>query len=85
MRHMVAMARGLIPAQSQGFAQMAYIRKTTDEYRLFGNYGHGWEEVCAESTRAEIKARYVEYRENETDVAHKWTGPHRVKTEGAVS
>ena len=40
-------------------------RKTRDEYVLQGNYGHGWEDLTAESSIAEIRQRLREYRENE--------------------
>ena len=32
---------------------------------LQGTYGHGWEDLTAEETRAEIRQRLKEYRENE--------------------
>jgi hypothetical protein len=35
------------------------------DYDLEGNYGHGWEVLCSESTRKEAKQRLKEYRENE--------------------
>jgi hypothetical protein len=46
---------------------MAYTRKTRDEFVLQGNYGYGngWEDLTAEETRKEIRARLREYRENE--------------------
>jgi hypothetical protein len=46
---------------------MAYTRKTRDTYELQGNYGHGdgWECLTAEDSRAEIRQRLKEYRENE--------------------
>ena len=28
-------------------------------------FGHGWEDICAEKSRTEIKQRLKEYRENE--------------------
>ena len=40
-------------------------RKTSDSYVLQGNYGHGWEDLTAENTLAEIRQRRKEYRENE--------------------
>ena len=43
---------------------MAYTRKTTDEYQLLSNYGHGWDLETTEETRKEIKQRLREYREN---------------------
>jgi hypothetical protein len=32
---------------------------------LQGDYGHGWEDLTAEETRKEIRARMKDYRENE--------------------
>ena len=32
---------------------------------LQGNYGQGWEDLTAESSRREINVRLREYRENE--------------------
>ena len=43
---------------------MVYVRKTRDVWRLQGNYGHGWETECEESTAAEGRQRLREYREN---------------------
>lgn len=57
---------------------MTYQRKTRDEYRLFVNYGQGWEYEVNEETRVEIRKRAKEYREN-CSYPVKWTGPHRVK------
>ena len=50
---------------------MAYQRKTRDEYQIHGNYGQGFEEVCAEDTRKEARERLKEYRENEPGIAFK--------------
>lgn len=58
---------------------MAYVRKTSDEYRILGNYGQGFEEVTAEETYTEARARLREYRENEPGYSFKLTGPHRVR------
>ncbi len=45
---------------------MPYTRKTADEFRIMGYYPpHGWEEVTAEDTYKEARARLKEYRENE--------------------
>ena len=54
-------------------------RKTSDEFRLFVNYGQGWEEVHATTTRASIRESAKEYRANAPQYPVKWTGPHRVK------
>lgn len=58
---------------------MAKLRKTTDEYRLWLNYGQGWELETTEDTLSEIRERRKEYRENCPQYPCKWTGPHRVK------
>jgi len=52
---------------------MTYIRKTQDEYQVLANYGygHGWEEVCAESSYSEGRARLREYRENMPEYPYK--------------
>jgi hypothetical protein len=46
-------------------AEGPYVRKTEDEYVLQGKYAHGWEDLTAEKTWKEIKARRREYIENE--------------------
>lgn len=56
---------------------MAYTRTTADEYRLHVDYGEGWEEVHAESTRAAIREQVTAYRAN-CKYPVKWSGPHRV-------
>lgn len=52
---------------------MAYKRKTRDEFQVHGNYGygHGYEEVTAEDTFREARARLREYCENEPGVPFK--------------
>ena len=50
---------------------MAYIRKTTDEYQVQGNYGHGWEMVTAEETRKAAREQLKYYNANESY-------PHRI-------
>jgi hypothetical protein len=52
---------------------MAYIRKTRDEYNVQGYYdpSTGWEDVCAEDSYREARARLKEYRENEPQYAHR--------------
>lgn len=52
---------------------MAYQRKTRDTWEVQGNYGHGWEMVCAEITWKAAKERRKEYDLNEPMY------PHRVK------
>jgi len=44
---------------------MSYQRKTSDEYQIHGDYGQGFEEVTAATTRKEAKQLIKEYRENE--------------------
>jgi hypothetical protein len=62
---------------------MTYKRKTEDEYQIHGYYSGQWEEVTAEETRTEAKARLREYRENEPSTAFKLVkhsaAQHRVK------
>ena len=48
-----------------------YIRKTYDEYEIQGNYGQGWEMVCAGETHKDARARLKEYRENEPQYPHR--------------
>lgn len=50
---------------------MSYVRKTTDEFVIQGNYGQGWEDVTTETTYKEARKRLKEYNENERQYAHK--------------
>lgn len=43
-----------------------YKRKTQDEFILLADYGQGFEEVTAESTRLEIRQRLKEYQQNDS-------------------
>lgn len=43
---------------------MAYERKTRDIWRVYVDYGQGWEYEIAEFTKAEAEQRKREYREN---------------------
>lgn len=43
---------------------MAYTRKTQDVWRIYVNYGQGYEHECTELTRAEMKANVRAYRDN---------------------
>lgn len=43
---------------------MSYQRKTRDVYRLFVDYGQGWEHELDEFSLREIRQRQQEYREN---------------------
>lgn len=43
---------------------MAYQRKTRDVWRLWVDYGQGYELELEEFTRAEAQQRLKEYREN---------------------
>ncbi len=47
------------------------INKYLTVYVVQGAYGQGWEDVCAEETGKEARARLKEYRENETQYAHR--------------
>lgn len=60
---------------------MSKPRKTRDEWRLFVNYGFGWEHEVSEDTAKEARQRLREYQAN-CQYACKVTGPHRVKLEG---
>lgn len=51
---------------------MVAVRKSTKKkpkyqylWILQGNYGHGWEDLTAETTFTEITKRLKEYKENE--------------------
>ncbi len=44
---------------------MAYKRKTIDVWRLYQNFGYGWEEILEEDTFDEIIIRKREYKENQ--------------------
>ena len=49
---------------------MTYKRKTKDEWVILGNYGYGWDELCAEDTRKDAVAQLKCYRENEPGASH---------------
>lgn len=57
---------------------MTYVRKTSDEFRLFVNYGQGWEYEIAEESRKAIKGQAATYRAN-CPYPVRWSGPHRVR------
>lgn len=42
-----------------------YIRKTHDEYTIWGNYGYGWEELCAYTKRSECLTDLRLYRKEQ--------------------
>ncbi len=46
-------------------------RKYMDVYIVQGNYGQGWEDLTAETSWKEAKARLHEYNENELGYAHR--------------
>lgn len=54
-----------------------YKRKTKDEYRLYVNYGEGWEYEIAEDTISMIISQARTYRENCPQYPVKWRC-HRV-------
>ena len=41
-----------------------YKRKTVDEYRLYVNYGQGWEHETTEESYRELREQQRCYREN---------------------
>ena len=51
---------------------MSYIRKTRDEYRLYVDYGQGWEHELSEDTRKEIREQVKVYQENCPQYPTKW-------------
>ena len=57
----------------KGLIDMAYQRKTRDVYVLYVNYGQGYEEEIHEDTRAGIRQRAKEYRENCPQYPVKWS------------
>lgn len=61
-----------------------YIRKTQDEYTIQGNYGQGWEDVCAYDNRKEAKEDLKAYLENEPQYLHRLI-KRRVKIAGDVT
>ncbi len=50
---------------------MTYERKTQDEFQVWGDYGKGFEELTAESSRKEARTRLKEYRENQPEGCYK--------------
>jgi len=46
-------------------------RKTTDEFTVQGNYGHGWEDLTTEVTRKAGRVQLRCYNENECGVPHR--------------
>lgn len=59
---------------------MPYVRKTVDVYRLFVNYGQGWEHEVTEFTHSAIRERVREYRENCPQYPVKWrSGRDRIE------
>ena len=52
---------------------MAYQRKTTDEYQIYGDYGQGFEEVTAAATYKEAR----QYRGDEGADGRKFVGADR--------
>lgn len=51
---------------------MAYVRKTEDEYRIYQDFGCGFEEIDCVETRKELKERLKEYRENQPEYPLRW-------------
>lgn len=50
---------------------MKYKRKTRDEWVVQGNYGQGWEDVCAEDSRRAALVTLREYGDNERQYPHR--------------
>jgi len=53
---------------------MAYQRKTRDVFIVEGYFSdeYKWEEVTAEDTKKEIRARLKEYRANDPQHDYRW-------------
>ena len=47
---------------------MAYQRKTADYWEVQGDYGQGWETVCADPRRPVARQNLREHRANEPGV-----------------
>lgn len=62
---------------------MTYRRKTRDEWNVQGSYGCGWEDVTAEDSYREARARLREYRENQPQYPHRLI-KRRIKLEAAA-
>jgi hypothetical protein len=71
-------AKGASGAEVTG--RKARQRTTRDEWRLWVNYGQGWEHECSEDSWRAAREQAKTYRAN---VAYpvKLTGPHRVRLE----
>lgn len=48
-----------------------YQRKTRDEWEVQGNYGQGWECVCAEDRYREAREQFETYQANEPQYRHR--------------
>ena len=57
---------------------MAYIRKTTDEWSLYGTTEIGQEELAASDTHKGIREHMREYRENQPELAPFTIKKHRI-------
>lgn len=51
--------------------EMAYQRKTKDEWAILGNYGYGWDVECYCDDYQDAKATLKAYRENCRDAMFK--------------
>lgn len=51
-----------------------YVRKTRDYFAVeqYTGKDYGWEEVCAEDSRSEARARVKEYRINQPEYPVRW-------------
>ena len=63
---------------------MAYIRKTYDEYEILTNYGYGWEVEITEPTMKEAKQTVREYKENARNLIDIRIRKHRVRKDSDI-
>ena len=57
---------------------MAYVRKTHDEWELWGDYGYGPDYILTELSYKDAREQLRCYNENEPSVRH-WIKKIRVK------
>lgn len=67
----IAQALRIIAERARKGEPKPYQRKTEDVFYIMGNYGQGWEEVTAETTRQAAREQLKCYDENEPQYPHK--------------
>lgn len=61
----------------------AYVRKTVDVWRVYVNYGQGWEHEHTDTSREDMKVNRRAYRENCPYPIRIRKGRERIDTGGA--